>query len=152
MTTLQIIAENLNDAAYAITDNFCYGCYKVVDGDNCPTCGSDDFMRHLSGVGVEYGTEWIIDHIIETKLEAIDGEELFEELLDECYPEITVGCCTFSPSQVMKELDPVCFRIGTQENLDSLAEDGQLYEHSGDYYTLTDIEDMLDGIEEETDF
>ena len=95
----------------------------ILDGR--PTCGSDDFMRHLTGVGVEYGTEWIIDHIIETKLEPVDGEEMFEELLDECYPEISIGCCTFSPSQVMKELDPVCFSIGTQENLDGLAQDGQ---------------------------
>ena len=108
MTTLQIIHGQLEDAAYKITDNFCYSCYHVVEGDHCPTCGSDDFMRHLTGVGVEYGTEWVIDHIIETKLEPVDGEEMFEELLDECYPEIQIGCCTFSPSQVMKELDPVC--------------------------------------------
>ena len=152
MTTLQIIAENLNDAAYAITDNFCYGCYKVVEGDNCPTCGSDDFMRHLSGVGVEYGTEWVIDHLIETKLEPIDGEELFEELLDECYPEITVGCCTWSAGQVMREMDPIAFRCGVSEELDSLAQDGQIYESGGEFYHITDIEDMLDGIEEETNF
>ena len=48
------------------------------------------------------------------------AEDLFEEVLDECYPEVTVGCCTFSPSAVMKELDPTAFRIGAQENLDSL--------------------------------
>ena len=144
MTKLDTILEQLQEAAYTITDNFCYACYKVVDGDRCPTCGTDDFMRHLEGVGVEYGTEWVIDHLIETRLEPVDGEELFEELLDECYPEIQIGCCTFSPSQVMQELDPTCFRIGTQENLDSLAEDGQLYEHNGDYYQITDLDDMLD--------
>jgi hypothetical protein len=49
----------------------------------------------------------------------------------------------------MKELDPVCFRIGTQENLDSLAEDGQLYEHKGDYYQLQDLEEMIDDLEAE---
>ena len=152
MTDLDTIKDLLNEAAYAITDNFCYGCYRVVDGDNCPTCGSDDFMRHLPGVGVEYGTEWVIEHLLETKLEPIDGEELFEEILDECYPEIAIGCCTFSPSQVMKELDPTAFRCGVIDELDSLARDGQLYEHGGEYYTLTDIEEMLDGIEEETNF
>jgi hypothetical protein len=47
----------------------------------------------------------------------------------------------------MKELDPVCFRIGTQENLDGLTQDGSLYEHSGDYYRLEDIEDMIDELE-----
>ena len=50
MTTLQIIHGQLEEAAYRITDNFCYTCYKVIDGDRCPTCGSDDFMRHCPSV------------------------------------------------------------------------------------------------------
>lgn len=40
-----------------ITDNLCYSCYEVVKGEQCPDCGTDDFMRHLESVGVEYGTE-----------------------------------------------------------------------------------------------
>lgn len=147
MSPLQLIHGRLEDAAYKITDNFCYACYKVVEGDHCPTCHSDDFMRHLKGVGVEYGTEWVIEHLLRTRLEPVDGDELFEELLDECYPEVKVGCCTWSPSQVMKELDPVCFNIGVTENLDSLAEDGHLYEYSGDYYRIEDLEDLLDELE-----
>ena len=146
MTTLQIIHGRLEEAAYKVTDNFCYSCYKVVEGDRCPSCGTDDFMRHFEGVGVEYGTEWVIDHLIETRLEPVDGEELFEELLDECYPEVRIGCCTFSPSQVMKELDPTCFNIGVQENLDALAQDFALYEHNGDYYRLEDLVDMVEDI------
>ncbi len=149
MTNLQTLDARLESAAYKVTDNFCYSCYKVVEGEFCPTCHSDDFMRHLSGVGVEYGTEWVIQHLIEHHCTAVDGEDLFEEVLDECYPEVTVGCCTFSPSQVMKELDPTCFRIGAQENLDSLAEDDQLYETGGQYYNTCDIDEMLDDIEAE---
>ena len=87
--------------------------------------------------GVEYGTEWVIEHLIQTRLTPVDGEEQFEELLDECYEEVKVGCCAFSPSQVMKELDPICFSISEySENLDSLAQDGQLYEYGGDYYHI----------------
>ena len=148
MTDLQVIHERLQNAAYKITENFCYGCYKVVEGQRCPECGSDDFMRHLSGVGVEYGTEWVIEHLITTRLIAVDGEEMYEELLDECYPEIKVGCCTFSPSEVIKELDPIAFRIGVGENLDDLAQDGQLYECNGEYYEMSDLEEMLDDIEQ----
>ena len=33
------------------------------------------------------------------------------------------------------------------KNLDGLAADGQLYEHSGDYYALEDIEEMIDTLE-----
>ncbi len=149
MTNLQTLHARLESAAYKVTDNFCYSCYKVVDGEFCPTCHSDDFMRHLSGVGVEYGTEWVIAHLIEQHCTAVDGEDLFEEVLDECYEEVKVGCCTFSPSAVMKELDPTCFRIGAQENLDSLAEDDQLYECNSDYYNTHEVEEMIDDIEAE---
>ena len=149
MTHLQVIHERLQNAAYKMTENFCYGCYKVVEGKHCPECGSDDFMRHLSGVGVEYGTEWVIEHLITTRLTPVDGEEMYEELLDECYPEIKVGCSTFSPSEVIKELDPIAFRIGVGENLDDLAQDGQLYECGGEYYEISDLEEMLDDIEQQ---
>ena len=44
-----------------------------------------------SYVGVKYGTEWVIRHLIETRLEPVDGDEMFEELLDECYPEVTIS-------------------------------------------------------------
>jgi hypothetical protein len=147
MTDAQIIHGRLEEAALKITDNFCYPCYKIVKGDRCPHCGNDDFMRHLEGVGAEYGTEWVIAHMLESNLTPVDGDELFEELLDECYPEVTIGTSVFSPSQVLKELDPVCFNIGVTENLDSLAEDGNLYEYGGNYYRLDELDDMLDEIE-----
>jgi hypothetical protein len=40
--------------------------------------------------------------------------------------------------------DTAC--IGVGENLDSLKEDCQLYELNGDYYQVSDIEDMLDSL------
>ena len=147
MTELQTIHARLESAAYKVSDNFCYSCYKVVKGDYCPTCHSDDFMRHLAGVGVEYGTEWVIEHLIAQHCQPVDGEDMFEDILDECYPEVTIGNCTFSPSRVMKELDPIAFRIGVQENLDSLTEDLNLYELNGGYYQVSDIEEMLDELE-----
>ena len=150
MTELQTIRARLEQAAFKATDNFCYSCYKVVHGDRCGDCFTDDFMRHLAGVGVEYGTEWVIEHLISQHCQPVDSEEMFAEMLDECYPQVTVGNCTFSPSAVMAECDPVAFRIGVSENLDSLREDCQLYELNGDYYNITDIEDMLDDLESDS--
>ncbi len=180
MTLTQEICNRLHEAALKITDNFCYGCYKVVEGDRCSDCFSDDFMRHLPSkyydhpvasarlcnssdtvdsragtpgpvrpVGVEYGTDWVVRHLLTTRLEAVDGEEMFEELLDECYPEVKIGNSVFSPSQVLKELDPIAFNIGVDENLQSLAEDGVLFEFDGDYYRLEDLEDLLEELEAE---
>lgn len=43
------------------------------DGEfRCPKCGSDDLMREVEGVGVEWGYDWIIDHIVETEGEKVD--------------------------------------------------------------------------------
>jgi len=89
----------------------------------------------------------VIRHLIQTKLTPVDGDEMYEELLDECYPEVKIGCGIYSPSRIIKELDPVAFDSGANENLDSLAEDGQLYEYEGDYYSLTDLDAMLDELE-----
>ncbi len=46
MTLAQEICNRLHTVALKVTDNFCYPCHKVVEGDYCPTCRSDDFMRH----------------------------------------------------------------------------------------------------------
>ena len=37
-------------------------------------------------------------------------EEKICQLLDESYPEVKIGQLTFSPSQIVKECDPVAFR------------------------------------------
>ncbi len=48
MTLNDELKEKLTALAFDVTDNFCYGRYKVVEGDYCPGCHSDDFMRHLA--------------------------------------------------------------------------------------------------------
>lgn len=144
MTFLQALHARLESLAYKLTENFCYSCYKVVEGDRCPSCFTDDFMRHLDGVGVEYGTEWVIGHLIEQHCTPVDNEEAYAELLDEIYDEVKIGYSTFSPSQIIKELEPVTFRIGASEMLD---DPDRYYEHNGNYYEMADIESMLDDLE-----
>ena len=133
--------EKLIALAFDVTDNFCYSCYTVVKTDHCPGCGSDDFMRHLDGVGVEYGTNWVIEHLIKEHCEAIDAEGQFEEMLNECSEPVKVGCCEWDAGYVMKELDPVAFRCGVS---DYLSDDEQFVEIDGEYYNISDIENMID--------
>ena len=134
------LKNKLQALAFDVTDNFCYGCYKVVKGDHCPSCGSDDFMRYLDGVGVEYGTNWVIEHLIKEHCESIDAEEQFEEVLNECFESVKVGSCQWDAGYVMKELDPIAFRCGVS---DYLADD-QFIEIDGEYYGESDIENMID--------
>lgn len=48
-----------------------------------------------------------------------EAEELYEQMLDECYPEVKIGYLTFSPSRIVKELDPIAYRCGMSDWLDS---------------------------------
>ena len=59
-------------------------------------------------------------------------EEWFDESLDECNKDITIGMLTYSPSQVLKAVDPVAYRIGLSEHADYLAEDGRTVEGYND--------------------
>ena len=135
------LKDKLQTLAFDVTDNFCYGCYHVVKGDSCPSCGSDDFMRHLDGVGVEYGTDWVIEHLIKEHCEFMDAETEYEETLNQCYETVKVGCCEWEPGYVLKELDPVSFRCGVS---DYLADDDQFVEVDGEHYRVDDIETMIE--------
>ena len=140
-----IITDDLKDKltalAFDVTDNFCYGCYKVVTADHCPGCYSDDFMRHLDGVGVEYGTDWVIEHLIKEHCSPVDAEEQFEELLSETCDTVKIGSLEYDPGYVLRNIDPVAFRCGVS---DMLADDEQFIEIDGDYYRVCDIENMIE--------
>ena len=141
MTIDTDLKDKLQALAFDVTDNFCYGCYKVVKGDFCPGCGSDDFMRHLDGVGVEYGTDWVIEHLIKEHCEAIDAEEQFEELLNETGETLKIGTLEYDPGYVLRNIDPVAFRCGVS---DMLADDEQFVEVDGEYYRVCDVENMIE--------
>lgn len=135
------IKNKLREQAHEVSRPFCYMDYLTVTVDDdgnavCPKCGTDDLMRELEGVGVEYGYDWIMEHIVKEEGTAIDGNEMYDELLDECYEPFKIGDLEYSPSQVLKDVDPTAYRIGKQDYLDSLVEDGQLVCLGGTYYRL----------------
>jgi hypothetical protein len=42
-------------------------------------------------------------------------EQDFDEMLDEVYPVCTMGVLTFYPSQILKNCDPIAYRISLSE-------------------------------------
>jgi hypothetical protein len=48
----------------------------------------------------------------------------YDEMIDECTPMVKVGNLEYLPSRVLKELDPIAYRCGLNDYLDSLAQDG----------------------------
>ncbi|MBC85866.1 MAG: hypothetical protein CL677_01710 [Bdellovibrionaceae bacterium] len=138
------IYERLENLAFKETIPFCYSCYKYAPTGRCKTCFSDDLMRHLEGVGVEFGTGWVIKALLEECLEQPDFEEIFEQSIDDCYgEEVRVGWLTLNPAQIIKNEDPISWEMAKSEYIDSLVEDGEIFEFSGNYYWVNEIEALL---------
>jgi hypothetical protein len=138
------IKQLLKEQAHEESRPFCYGDYITVAVDEagnafCPKCGSDDLVREVPGVGVEYGYDWVIEHIVETEGEKVDIKEMYADLLDEIYEPIKFGELEYSPSQVLESVDPLAFHMGADEYADSLVEDGDLIELDSNYYRLADV-------------
>jgi hypothetical protein len=53
-----------------------------------------------------------------------EGMERYDEMLDQCYPVIKIGDGTFYPSTVLKECDPIAYRVGFSDYADHLASEG----------------------------
>jgi hypothetical protein len=49
-------------------------------------------------------------------------EEMFDEMLDECYPVFKIGSSEFYASQILANCDPLCYEISVKEYADSLQE------------------------------
>jgi len=47
-------------------------------------------------------------------------EEMFDEMLDDVYPVVKIGDVTFYPSQILKQCDPIAYRIAVSEYEDAV--------------------------------
>jgi predicted nucleic acid-binding Zn-ribbon protein len=54
------------------------------------------------------------------ELDPDDYEDQFDDSLDDSIPEIEIGCLTYSPSHVLKNVDPTAYRCGLNDFVDSL--------------------------------
>lgn len=61
----------------------------------------------------------MLEHIT-SELTAIDREQRFRDMLDECYSFDAVGgpFACMSPSKVLEEMDPTAFRCGVNDYMD----------------------------------
>jgi hypothetical protein len=72
---------------------------------------------------------------------------LFDELLDDSQEAISIGFGTFYPSDILRQLDPIAYRLGLNEYIDSLFDDGIFVEG----YTEEDYQNRLAEEQDEED-
>jgi hypothetical protein len=51
-----------------------------------------------------------------------DLEDSFNEMLDECYPVVVIGGMHFFPSRILKECDPIAYRVALSDYESTLEE------------------------------
>lgn len=141
------IKEKLQKLAYKKSIPFCYSCYQEALTGRCNSCGSDDLARLLPSVGVDFSCDWIIEHILKSELTAVDTAEAFEDTIRSCYPEtVQVGWMNLDTVSVMKDQDPISWRIAQDEWESQEAEDGTImsFDNGSSYYWTSDIETLLE--------
>ena len=90
---------------------------------------------------------------VKNDLTELDVNSMYDDMLDECYDLSEVGG-PFShmlASKVLEECDPIAYRCGFTDWLDSLSD--QYYEVDGEYYYGSDLErikdELIDELEDE---
>ena len=141
------IQVQLTELAFKRSKPFCYQCYKTATTGRCETCGSDDLMRITEEDGPEYGTDWIVENILNTELSCCDTEELFEQSISDCYPETTkIGWMELDTVSVLKHMDPISWRCAHADWESQEAEEGTIisFDNGTTYYLRDDVENLLE--------
>jgi len=137
------IEERLLQLAASHSWPFCYSCYRTAPTGVCVTCGTDDLMRSVSGVGVEYGLSWVRDHLIEENLDPADLDAAFEESVNELHPDpVKIGWIEVDVATAIKRLSPADWELAQDQWVDQNLEDGVImsFDHGSTCYWTHDVE------------
>ena len=147
MSKKETITKQLEALAFQVSKPFCYLCYREVKTSHCPKCGTDEFMRFMEGIGVEYGTDWVIEEILKEHLKPVNQQEAFEDMIEGCYPtETKVGWLELSTADILKTMDEVAWDIAKDEYISSLEEDEEVmsFDNGSTYFQTSDIENLIE--------
>lgn len=104
-------------------------------------------MFEVPGIGVEYGTEWLLQEILREHLTPANTLEVFEQSVADCYPEtVKIGWIEYDTVSALKELDPVSWNMAHGEWVDSQVLDENLitFDNGSCHYWISDIEQLIE--------
>lgn len=91
----------------------------------------------------------LIEEAIVKELKPIDVEERFRSFLDEVWGDVNICGYIYSTSRILEEVDPVAFRCGCNDWVDSKTGDTFTEEIRGEIYDFSEAEEIRERIEEE---
>ena len=88
--------------------------------------------------------EELYNGVCNYEIDPNEYEEEYDEFLNEVHEEVKIGCCTFDPARVLKELDPIAYNEGLKDYVNNISiEDEELYQEK-----VKDLQEQIDLIEE----
>jgi predicted nucleotide-binding protein (sugar kinase/HSP70/actin superfamily) len=75
-------------------------------------------------------------------------EEMYKEMLDDCYPEIDICGYKYSPSNALESVDPVAFNCGLNDYTSSDFVE-VIMGKEVKYYTTSDYDDAVEMFEDQ---
>lgn len=61
-------------------------------------------------------------------------EDMYNDMLDECYPITEICGLQYTTSDIYKSVDPIAYKCGLADFIDSLITDGIISEIDGKYF------------------
>ena len=147
MSKKETIYNQLTKLAFQESIPFCYGCYMKAETGRCDNCGTDDLMRLREDSGCEWGTEWVIEELLNKDLEPFNQTESFESMIEDCYSEkIKIGWLNLNTADILKTMDEVSWDMAKDEYIASLEDDEEImsFDNGKTYFATSDIEQLLE--------
>ena len=103
----------------------------------------NEYQEQLQKIAKEKGISF--DNLL-TQIEQVSQSKIFDEMLDECYDMIKVCGYEYYPSHVLESTDPIAYRCGLTDYLDSLEQDDIVvsFDNGCSYYLVSDVEDFIE--------
>ena len=60
--------------------------------------------------------------------------ELYDDMLDSCYPDVEIGGLKYAHSVALYRIDPIAYQVGLNDYESSLRSDYQNYGHYADLF------------------
>lgn len=117
---LQILEETFEDSDIEAIEaeldvGLCSGHFGTFITDTSGFYIKLDFYDAIA----EYLEDWIYDNV-KPELDVDEALDMYDELLNDCNDEVRIGGCTYSPSDVLKQVDPTAYRCGFNDYCNEL--------------------------------
>ena len=147
MSKKETIYNQLTELAFQESIPFCYSCYIKAPTGRCDNCGSDDLMRLIEDSGCEYGTGWVIEELLKKHLEPVCQEEVFTQMVEDCYPiDTKVGWLELDTIDIIKTMYPLDWELAKDDYIYSLQEDEEIlsFDDGSTYFWTSEIEQLIE--------